>query len=65
MSPILTISKKVTKGEDLVVVRRSDYEELMRNFLEAKDALSKVRRGEKELKQGKTRVVSSLTALRG
>lgn len=60
----MMISKKVTKGEDLVVLRRHDYEQLLKNFIEAKDALSKIRRGEKELKQGKTRVVQSLAELR-
>jgi hypothetical protein len=64
MSPTMMISKKVTKGEDLVVVRRHDYEQLLKNFFEAKDALAKIRRGEKELKQGKTRVVQSLAQLR-
>ena len=65
MSPTLTIPKKVTKGEDLVVVRRYDYELLLKNFIEAKHALAKIRQGEKELKNGKTRIVGSLTELRG
>ncbi len=64
MSPTLTIPKKVTKGEDLIVVRRKDYEQLLKNFIETKDALSKIRKGEKELKQSKTTIVGSLTELR-
>ncbi len=65
MSPTFTIPKKVTHGEDLIVVRRKDYEQLLKNFIETKDALAKIRRGEKELAQRKTKVVSSLSQLRG
>ena len=64
MSLTLTIPKRVTKGEDLVVVRRHDYERLLKSFIEAKDALAKIRQGEKELKQGKARIVQSLAELR-
>ena len=45
MSLALTIPKKITKGEELVVVRRHDYEQLLKNFIEAKDALAKIRQG--------------------
>ena len=65
MSPTLMIPKKVTKGEDLVVVRRCDYEQLLKNSIEAKGALARIRQGEKEFKQGKTRLVASLAELRG
>ncbi len=65
MSPTLTIPKKVTKGEDLIIIRRRDYEQLLKNFIQTKDALAKVRRGEKELKRGKTTIVRSLDELRG
>ncbi len=65
MSSTLTIPKKVTRGEDLVVVRRRDYEQLLKNFVETKDALAKIRRGEKEIRRGKTTIVRSLAELRG
>ena len=65
MSPTFTIPKKMTNGEDLIVVRRKDYEQLLKNFIETKDALAKIRRGEKELVGRKTKIVSSLSQLRG
>lgn len=64
MGPVLTIPRRLTHGEELIVVRRREYEQLQRHLLEIKDVLAKIRRGEKELKEGKTRVVSSLAELR-
>lgn len=64
MGSVLTITKRLTHGEELIVVRRREYEQLQKHLLEIKDALVKIRRGEKELKEGKTRVVSSLAELR-
>ncbi len=60
----LTIPKRMTHGDELIVVARREYEQLRREFMELKDALGKIRQGEMELKQGKTRVVSSLAELR-
>lgn len=54
-----TISKKITKGEELVVVRRSDYEAFVRWMAEIKDALAKVRRGRSEYRAKKTIVADS------
>lgn len=64
MGSVLTIPRRLTHGEELIVVRRREYEQLQKHLLEIKDALVKIRRGEKELKEGKTRVVSSLAELR-
>jgi len=64
MRSILTIPKRITHGEELVVIRREEYEQLQKHLAEIKDALAKIRQGEKELRKGKTRVIKSLAELR-
>lgn len=64
MGPTLTIPKRMTHGEELLVVRRWEYEQLQKHLVEIRDALAKIRQGEKELKEGKTRVIKSLSELR-
>jgi hypothetical protein len=64
MGPTLTIPKRITHGEELLVVRRREYEQLQKHLAEVKDALAKIRLGEKELKEGRTRVIKSLSELR-
>jgi len=64
MSATITIPKKVTQGEELIVVRREEYENLLQHLAEVKDALAKIQKGNEELKAGKTRVVDSLAELR-
>ena len=64
MHSTLTIPRRMTNGDELVVVRRGEYENLRKQFIELKDALAKIRKGEAELKNGKTRVVKSLSELR-
>lgn len=64
MGPVLTIPRRLTHGEELIVVRRREYEELQRHLVEVKDALVKIRHGEKEFREGKTRVIKSLAELR-
>lgn len=64
MGPTLTIPKRMTHGEELLVVRRREYEQLQKHLTEVKDALFKIRQGEKELREGKTRVIKSLAELR-
>ena len=59
----ITIPKKITKGDELIVVRRYEYEKLRKHLDEVKDAFIKIRRGEFELKKGKARVVRSLSEL--
>lgn len=60
ISNILTIPKRITHGDELIVVRRSEYVKLHKHLAEVKDALMKIRKGEKEFREGKTRVVKSL-----
>ncbi len=59
----ITIPKQMTHGDELVVVRRKEYEQLRKQFLELKDAFTKIRQGEHELRNGRTRVVKSLSEL--
>ena len=60
----VTIPKGLTHGDELVVVRRKEYEQLKKHLLEVKDTLNKINRGEKELNEKKTRVTAkSLTEL--
>ena len=64
MAHTLTIPKNLTHGEELIVVTRREYENLQQRLLEIKDALGKIRKGERELKAGKTRSIRSLAELR-
>ena len=64
MGCTLTIPKRLTHGDELVVVRRQEYEQMQKHLAEVKDALAKIRQGEKELKEGKTRTIKSLAELR-
>ena len=64
MPQTLMIPKNLTHGEELVVVTRREYENLQKRLLEIKDALGKIRIGERELKIGKTRSIRSLAELR-
>jgi len=58
-TPIITIPKKLSKGEDLVVVRKRDFEAFQKWQEEVSDAVEKVRRGRKEYRQKKTIVADS------
>ncbi|HEY4475425.1 MAG TPA: hypothetical protein VJB92_01750 [Candidatus Paceibacterota bacterium] len=60
----ITIPKKLIRGDDLVVVRRKDFEAFERWQNEIRDALAKVKRGKREYKQGKTVSVFSSRAFR-
>lgn len=60
----LTISKKITHGDELIVISRREFQKLQERLVEVKDALAKIRRGEKELRLGKTKVVRSLSELK-
>lgn len=61
---MINIPRGLTHGDDLVVMRRVDYEALQRQVEEFRDAIEKIRRGEKELRNGKTKIVHSLAELR-
>lgn len=56
----ITIPKRITEGEELIVIRRQEYEQLLKHLTEVKDAFAKIRKGEKELREGRTRVIKSL-----
>ncbi|MFC1521025.1 hypothetical protein ACFL6Y_01315 [Elusimicrobiota bacterium] len=60
---ISVISRNITHGEDLVVLSRKEYDRIQAHLKELKDVLRKIARGEKELRSGKTRKVSSLKEL--
>lgn len=64
MKSMINIPRGLTHGDDLVVMRRVDYEALQRQIEEFTDAIGKIRRGEKELRKGKTKIVRSLAELR-
>ena len=66
MKPVskVTIPKRITDGEELIVIRRQEYEQMVKHLAEVKDALVKIKKGEKEFREGRTRVVKSLNALR-
>ncbi len=59
VTPIATISKKVSGGNELVVVRRADFEIFDRWRRETRDALSKVNRGREEYRNKKTVIAPS------
>ena len=53
-TPIITIPSKLSKGEELVVVRRRDFDIFQNWRQEVKDALAKIGRGRKEYRAQKT-----------
>ena len=55
----ITIPKRITKGEELVVVQRSEFDVFERWRNEMRDALDKVARGRAEYRAGKTVVAKS------
>ncbi len=62
---IATISPKVTRGEELIVIPRSLYEKFLGLREEYEHALAKVKRGRKALREGKTYIASSPRNLLG
>jgi len=60
----ITIPKKLSRGDDLVVVRRKAFEAFRKWQKEMDEVLAKVRRGRKEYKTGKTIVASSPRSFR-
>ena len=66
MKPVskVTIPKRITDGEELIVIRRQEYEQMVKHLAEVKDALVKIKKGEKEFREGRSRVVKSLNELR-
>ncbi len=60
----ITIPKQITKGEELVVVRRSEFDLFAKWKAEMRDALDKVARGRAEYRAGKTVVAKSTRRFR-
>ncbi len=60
MGPTLTIPKRMTRGEELVVLRRDEYEHLIRHAEETAEALRVIAEGEKAFREGRTIKASSL-----
>ena len=60
MSFTLTIPKRLTHGEELVVLRRDEYNHLLRQAQETADALKIIAEGENAYRQGRTVKASSL-----
>jgi hypothetical protein len=58
-SRIATISKNVSGGEELIVVKRRDFVAFERWQRELNDALAKVKRGRSEYRTRKTVAASS------
>ncbi|MBI2612532.1 hypothetical protein HYW59_01815 [Candidatus Kaiserbacteria bacterium] len=59
VSVIATIPKKVSGGDDLVVIRREDFEAFQKWQVEVDDALAKIERGRTEYRRGKAVRASS------
>ena len=59
-----TIPRRLTQGTELIVMRRTEYEQLQQHLVEARDALAKIRRGDQAYRAGQTRVIRSLADLR-
>ncbi len=62
--PTIKIPKQLSDGEDLIVVRRKDFEAFSRWQEEVADALAKVVRGRQEHRRGRAITASSSRALR-
>lgn len=56
---MVNIPKRVSGGDDLVVIKRNDFEMLRKRHDEVSDVLGKIRRGREECRKKKTVVVSS------
>lgn len=61
---VITIPKRLSRGEELVVVRRSDLEDFEKWKREIATVLAKIRRGRKEYHDRKTIVALSSRAFR-
>ncbi len=61
---MINIPKNLTHGEKLVVLRKSELDSLRRSFKELTAAFRKIKKGESEFKNGKTKTVNSLAEIR-
>ncbi len=64
MRNTLAIPKSFTHGDELIVMPRREFERMQKHLIEVKDALAKIRKGEREFRNGQTRVIRSLSECR-
>ena len=57
---IITIPRRITHGEELIILTREEYERRVRQTGEILRTLKIIAQGEKELKEGKTIIAASL-----
>ena len=60
MGPVLTLPKRLTNGEELVVLRKDEYDRLVHQSEEIGSALKIIAEGEQAYRQGRTVKASSL-----
>ena len=60
MSLTVTIPRRITHGEELVVLPREEYERIIRHNAEVVQALRVIAEGERAHREGKTIKASSL-----
>lgn len=60
MGPVLTISRRITHGEEFVLLRKDEYEQLVRYNEEIAHSLKIIAEGEKARREGRTVKASSL-----
>ncbi|KKT06432.1 MAG: hypothetical protein UV78_C0012G0015 [Parcubacteria group bacterium GW2011_GWA2_43_17] len=60
MWPVLTISRRITHGEEFVLLRKDEYEQLIRHNQEIAHALKVIAEGEEAYREGRTVKASSL-----
>ncbi len=60
MRTVLTIPKRITNGEELIVLRKDEYERLVHHKEEIAHALKVIAEGEKAYKEGRTIKASSI-----
>lgn len=64
MTPIVTIPKKVSGGNELFVVQKQEFEAFRKWQTEIKDALAKIKRGREEYRRKHTIQASSPSKFR-
>jgi len=55
MQTVITIPRNFTHGDDLMLIRRREYEKLQKKALEIDEIMETVKAGEKEIGSGKVK----------
>lgn len=63
MPHVITIPENFTHGDELLLVRYTEYQKLTKELSEIKHAFKVIREGEKQFKQGKIKPIKSLSEL--